>query len=927
MSFQRVLARFRVDKGQPFTHTSIGRPKCSYFVPPEENGSFLEKYVEALDAGEELHLTEKHRDVGPILIDLDFRFKIEDETDSPSSEDNAAPAHDDAAEELADLLGGLTVNAPPRTRGAGCPSSSSDAVPAPPPRKYTRGDIMSVLSIYYRELARYVNLATLDHRAYLMEKPSPRVEKGKVKDGVHIVFPGIVTTPHFQTMLRERTLRDMGEVFKRIGVENSAADCFDEAVISRNNWQMYGSSKPDHPSYEVTSVLDFETDGEGGGTVLEVDERMPERGALVELLSIRNKHEVAPFVSEDLRKEVEEWTKRTTRKANPLPTRGSNSDIFNASDATDVVHNHSKDVLLVEKLVDILNPSRTDAYDTWIRVGWCLRNIDYLLLAKWVEFSRKSAKFAEGECERLWDKMRVNGGLGIATLKMWAARDNPDRYREVIREDVFALIQKAHNGTNYDVACVVYAMYSDEFVCSSVRNKSWWQFIRHRWVPCEEGIMLSQKMSVQVCHEFVQVATTFNQRAAATSDDALQKQYIEMTQKLNRVALQLKNTSFKKNVLQECLAMFYVQRFEERLDSKPHLLGFENGVFDLESMTFREGLPDDYVTYTTGINYVPLNIDSPVLQEIRAYFSQVFPNEAVREYVQMHLASCLNGAIKEERFHIWTGCGANSKSMVVTLFEGVMNDYACKLPVSLLTNKRAASNAATSEIARIKGRRFAVLQEPSENEKFNVGIMKELSGGDKIQARSLYREPVEFLPQSKMVMTANHLPEVPATDDGTWRRIRVVEFISKFTATPDPTKKHQFPIDRDLAGKMLGWKETFMGLLIETYRRYRVTGLVEPEEVLKATKEYQKANDHINEFLETCAQPVENAWVSTTELSGIFKIWALDNAPDLRPNAKDLKAMVSRFWGKETRGRSGSLGWFGYRVSYNPYGGEEAEDV
>ena len=53
-------------------------------------------------------------------------------------------------------------------------------------------------------------------------------------------------------------------------------------------------------------------------------------------------------------------------------------------------------------------------------------------------------------------------------------------------------------------------------------------------------------------------------------------------------------------------------------------------------------------------------------------------------------------------------------------------DYGCKLPDTLLTAKRAASNAATPELATTKGKRIATLQEPDTNTKLNVGLMKEL---------------------------------------------------------------------------------------------------------------------------------------------------------------------------------------------------------
>ena len=863
----RSLARFKVEKGQQFTHTSIGKPKASYFVPVEAEDEFFGLYREAFGtADEKLHLTEKHRDIGPVLIDLDFRHKLDA----------------DAAD--------------------------------PPERRYTAQHVDRILEIYMRCIGEYVDLELVSARAYVLEKPAPRVEKGKIKDGIHVVIPDIITTPALQLMLREKALPELAAVFADIGIENSAADCLDEAVIQRNNWQMYGSCKPDGQTYEVTRVLRWD------GAAMAPCEPAESRADYIELLSIRNKYvetDVIPGREED----IAAWTRKNTRRAPAPPTIPSgNNAFFNTDVGVDVVRNQTKDMDLVLRLIGVLNPARADAYDTWIRVGWCMRNIDYRLLEQWIAFSRGSAKFVEGECEELWDKMRVNGGLGIATLKMWASRDSPEVYKEAVREDVFGLIQKAYTGTHYDVACVIYAMYGNEFVCASAKNKFWYEFKSHRWHPCEEGMSLSQRISVQVVQEFAHVSSVFNQRAANTTDDSQQKTYIEVSQKLCRVALNLKNTTFKKNVMQECMGMFYVAKFAEKLDSRCHLIGFENGVYDLETMTFREGLPDDYVSYSTNISYIPLNTEHSAHADLLTYFEQVFPVAAVREYVITHLASCLNGNVKEERFHIWTGTGSNSKSIVVSLFEKCFGDYCCKLPISLLTNKRAASNAACSEIARTKGRRFAVLQEPSENEKFNVGLMKELSGGDKIMARSLYQEPFEFLPQMKMVLTCNSLPEVPSSDDGTWRRIRLVEFLSKFTDKPEPGREYQFPIDRDLTAKMEGWKETFMAMLIEIYKKYRVDGLVEPDEVLKATREYQRNNDYISEFIECCATPTENAFVTINETYQLFKQWNKDSNPDTRVHSrKDFTRLVCKVWGKEQRGRGGSQGWYGHKIAYDPF--------
>lgn len=381
--------------------------------------------------------------------------------------------------------------------------------------------------------------------------------------------------------------------------------------------------------------------------------------------------------------------------------------------------------------------------------------------------------------------------------------------------------------------------------------------------------------------------------------------------------------------MRECRSLFYVDKFDEKLDSKCHLIGFENGVYDLEVKEFREGRPEDYISFTTGCNYIDYDGQNQFAKQMHKFLSSVLTKDHIREYVLLLLSSFLNGNIREERFHIWTGSGSNGKSKIIDLFEQSFGDYCCKFPVTLLTQKRAASNAANSELARAKGKRFAVLQEPSEDEKLNVGLMKELSGGDKIMARALFKEAFEFKPQFKMVLTCNHLPNVPSDDGGTWRRIRLVEFTSKFVQDPDPERPNEFPIDTDLSSKFVDWKEHFMSLLIEYYKKYTEAGSIrEPEEVLKCTKEYQKNNDFYLEFKDDKIEDNEMGFLSVNDAFSMFKYWQKENGSTVKIKKRDFLNALDKMCGKRAT-ISRVEGWKGYRMK--PDGGqggpEEQDDL
>ena len=151
-------------------------------------------------------------------------------------------------------------------------------------------------------------------------------------------------------------------------------------------------------------------------------------------------------------------------------------------------------------------------------------------------------------------------------------------------------------------------------------------------------------------------------------------------------------------------------------------------------------------------------------------------DSSLRQYMWEHLASTLLGTNENQTFNIYNGSGANGKSKLVELMGMVLREYKGTVPISLVTQKRSNIGGTSSEIYNLIGTRMAVMQEPSKNDSINEGIVKELTGGDPIQCRALFQNSVTFVPQFKLVVCTNHMFEVKSNDDGTWRRLRKVDF-------------------------------------------------------------------------------------------------------------------------------------------------------
>ena len=1061
------LQEHKAEKGSAFTHTSIYHPIGSFYIPPEHVDRFFDLYKEAVLAGEEMFLTEKHREIGPVVIDLDFRF---------DRNENAATAVE-----------------------------SDEAVEAVPVRRYTRGDVDNIITIYGKALGNMLGDGIDSFDIYVLEKPVPSftADKNIEKDGIHLIIPYIATNQMTQLRLREIVLPPLTEALNTLDLKNSIADVVDEAVISRNNWQMLGSKKPHCEMYRVTRIVRFDCATKTIETVTDnINEDKETQVEFVEHLSIRNKYVETQLKTEAIEDVVAFEAKMQESK---IKSHFKNTILSKTRNCKN--NANDEDLKQAGILVDFLITSRAESYYDWIRVGWCLRNIDHRLCDKWAQFSRKSPKFREGECERMWNYMRQDGAcLGMGTLHLWAKTDSPEEYAKYMATELRTLIRESSNGSEYDIARVVHRKY-DHLYAYDAESKMWYFFANHRWHHTSDGLALKRKFPTEVAVEYRRAASYYITLANQIEDTAQKNVLDELSTKLQGIVTKLKKAAFQACVMTECIMLFAIDKFEEKLDSNRNLVGFENGVYDLDALEFRDGRPEDFVSMSTGVNYIPYDpVNTICIKEVMAFLRQVITIERVREYVLRLLASFLHGDIREERFHVWTGSGchkinspimmfdgsikkvqdvdvgdklmgddstprnvlqlfrgrdtmyevipdkgdafvvnkghtlslkatdptmihyydeawwihykeyhptkvlvnkrsegfatsddamafahgefrkmrnvcqdgdildmsvekyvehseeclrlyraqdadliafdlkelaeddyygfeldsnhrylsgdfivhhnSNGKSKLLELYQKAYGEYCCTLPIALLTQKRGSSSGASPELARARRKRFACLQEPGENERLNIGLMKEMTGGDTLYARGLYKDGMEFKPQFKMILTCNHLPLVPSDDGGTWRRIRVVRFESKFCENPDPNKPNDFPIDTTLSQKFNDWSEGFMSLLIEYYKKNMTDKIVEPDEVLECTREYQRRNDIIADFLDSAVVKDDSGsgFLQLGEAFNDFKSWLKDEGcTDRSMRKSDFQSYIEKVYGKASMLHK-LKGWKGYKL-------------
>jgi len=363
--------------------------------------------------------------------------------------------------------------------------------------------------------------------------------------------------------------------------------------------------------------------------------------------------------------------------------------------------------------------------------------------------------------------------------------------------------------------------------------------------------------------------------------DVKDKKFAELTE----LEMKLYNSGFKDSVMKECIGLFYEENFENSLNSNPLRFGCANGVLRLDALKpdpenpgkmkpmrkeegdpynfFEHGTPEDYVTFQAGrdlpeyepISYYEYDPADPNQAEIADFFAKLFPRPELRAWVLKLLASCLEGKNREQCYYTFQGVGSNGKSKLVDLMIMTLGDYQSSLQSTALTRKRPESGAANPDIMSIKNKRFIYMQEPDDKEPLNTSRMKQFSGEDAVEARALYGDQDRFKVAGKLFMMCNELPPINSMDHGTWRRVRLIPFESKFVVPGDKDigKPNIFLRDMNLNSKLKKWRSSFLSLLVHIYvTEYAISdnGTLEPapQVVMKESENYRGTFDSYAKF-------------------------------------------------------------------------------
>ena len=938
----QFLSNHRPTGGVKPTHTRMPsgdgcKPKVhggSFLIEEENEAEFYGHYFTEVVQNRDLeYLTEKQLgEGGPVAVDLDFRF-------SPGIRERQ---HN--AEEIQDII--------------------------------------SIYLEVLKTMFSFVS--TKSFMVYVFEKPNVNTSSDEVtKDGIHIII-GIQMSSLLQTILREKVLEQFETNPDNIEVINDLPlipSCTWKTVLDEGiskgciGWTLYGSRKPNNEAYQITAAYQNTIDDADGefSTVSEDIDIYHRNIEEFKKLSVRYRNHPKFELTPEATRLLE--TKQRASKGGRVMSRSGSSSRLKVVSRAQLSPGTTADpstLVPVDRIMTKVQLEEWQAYiertldesskysttrDThrfaltlpdkfyaegtyamWMELAFALKNTDSdMLFITWALVSAKKQGFDYGSIPDLynrWDKIdKREGGKTDRSVRYWAKEFNRDGYNAVNRKSLDHYVMNAlDNDGDHEICKVLRCICSEQFVCSGLTtgNQTWYLFKDHRWEEDVGMRLRADGISNQLYEVFyAKQAELLESSQRAPIDDGRKNTYDKTSihaKAVSAIMARCHSHTQKTAIAKEAAEHFFSKDFDSNLDQDKWTLCFSNGVVNLQTGEFRDGRPLDFISKSTNVPYLTeselqrdANVD--ILMEINNFMSQLFPDEDLREYMWEHLASTLVGSNLNQTFNIYKGGGSNGKSLLAELMAHSLGEYCNpSAPVSIITSRRQALGGTSSEIYALKSIRYAIFQEPTKGMVLNEGAMKEMTGDAKIQARELYKTSSSFNQMFSLAVCTNSLFEIKSNDDGTWRRLRIVDFKSCFKdadvydALPkkDRESKYIFKKVPELSAKLDVWAPVFVSILVGRCIKNR--GIVKDcPMVLNETNKYRLRQDLIGQFVDEKIVACEGGSITREALSQTWQSWYEMTQSSKAPKMSELCEYLSNKYDKH-----GKSGWAGVEIVYEP---------
>lgn len=324
-----------------------------------------------------------------------------------------------------------------------------------------------------------------------------------------------------------------------------------------------------------------------------------------------------------------------------------------------------------------------------------------------------------------------------------------------------------------------------------------------------------------------------------------------------KAANRLNRVQYTDNALKIAASILGVTATD--FDKEPHLFNMKNGVFDFALRQFRPHSRQDRFKKQASFEYDE-QADCPKFVE---FINLIFlHDEKLIAWILKQLAICLTGNTPKQIVYFGYGRGKNGKTTLMIVLAMLLNDYFLTLDIeSFLTNRK---NTVNYDDAQSYGKRLILADEIPKGRHLDEAKVKTWTGGGERKARDIYEKSITFSPTDKLWITTNDKPIIKGTDDGIWRRMKLIPFNHQFDKPRDKDE-----VTAELRAELAG----IFNLLVTAY----YTEPEEPEAVKMATEEYKSESDTLSEYISECCTTRKIDQCTLKDLFANYSQWCKES--------------------------------------------------
>lgn len=289
-----------------------------------------------------------------------------------------------------------------------------------------------------------------------------------------------------------------------------------------------------------------------------------------------------------------------------------------------------------------------------------------------------------------------------------------------------------------------------------------------------------------------------------------------------------------------------------------------NGTVDLRTGELAPHRPEDFSTLCLPLDYDPEAI-SALWQET---LDLALPPDR-QGYLQRLVGCAATGQRDEDLLPILSGPGGAAKTTITQAFLAAFGPYGATASFESFLTRKYISSGPREDLAALRGKRLVLAGEVQPGRELDAALLKQLTGGDVIRARALYREGFEYRPRFVLALVCNEPPRADATDDALFRRVCFVPF-----DRPIP-KAQQLPAVKRLLRDDPGIQQAILRWIVEGAREYHRVGLQPPDSVLQATRAYHFDANPVWPFVRDCCRLEKGAEILVSDLRAAYETWCV----------------------------------------------------